>query len=64
MTRICVQTIDEQKESVMTAIRKIDSESFFDSESNPITFWVTTNLTPANIMRIDGVQDAIYSCQQ
>ena len=62
--RLCVRLLSHERQKmadIRQNIVKMDSSSFFDSEQNPITFWVTTILTRKQIAEMPGVEDVIYA---
>lgn len=47
------------KTAVMSGIGKRGKSYSLDPEGNPVTFWVTTWLSRAEICAIEGVEDAV-----
>ncbi|KKL84848.1 hypothetical protein LCGC14_1960630 [marine sediment metagenome] len=59
-----IRTDRGAKKSVLKAILKKDRKAKVDPEGNPVTAWVTTNLSISDIEGIDGVEDVIRSFKQ
>ncbi len=63
-TTYTIRTDRGAKKSVLKAILKKDRKAKVDPEGNPVTAWVTTNLSINDIEGIDGVEDVIKSSKQ
>jgi hypothetical protein len=62
--RVAVRFTRGMKGDAMVFMRLMDPRMVEEEEGNIITAWVVTETSVETIRGLDGVEDAIYSCNQ